>query len=53
MLGRTYLGGHWDYLVHPVRGGDELQVHAPPFSVLEIGHDAPLAIDPTGVAVVR
>lgn len=49
MVGRTYLGGHWDYLVRLVRDGDELQVHALPFSALEIGHDSPLAIDPAGL----
>ncbi|MEO7335629.1 MAG: ABC transporter ATP-binding protein [Caldimonas sp.] len=52
VIGRTYLGEYWDYLVQPVDGGDSLKVHAPPSKVLEIGHRAALSIDPRGVAVV-
>jgi ABC-type Fe3+/spermidine/putrescine transport system ATPase subunit len=53
VMSRTYLGGHWDYLVRPVHGGETLKVHAPPSRVLEIGHETALAIDPEGVAVVH
>ncbi|WP_298932843.1 ABC transporter ATP-binding protein [uncultured Ramlibacter sp.] len=52
VLSRTYLGEHWDYVVSPVGGGDSLRVHAPPASVLEVGQQSPLFIDPRGVAVV-
>jgi ABC-type Fe3+/spermidine/putrescine transport system ATPase subunit len=52
VVSRTYLGEYWDYLVKPVNGGDALKVHAPPSSVLEVGHRSTLSIDPNGVAVV-
>ena len=52
VISRTYLGEYWDYMVRPVDGGDALKVHAPPSSVLEIGHVSALSIDPAGVAVV-
>ena len=52
VLARTYLGEYWDYLVRPAGGGDELKVHAPPSSVLDIGHESLLSIDPRGVALV-
>jgi ABC-type Fe3+/spermidine/putrescine transport system ATPase subunit len=52
VVARTYLGEYWDYTVRPTGGGDELKVHAPPASVLDIGHEALLSIDPSGVALV-
>ncbi len=52
VVSRTYLGEHWDYVVSPVAGGDALRVHAPPASLLEVGQQSPLFIDPRGVAVV-
>ena len=52
VVSRVYLGEYWDYLVRPVNGGDALKVHAPPSSVLEVGHESTLSIDPSGVAVV-
>ncbi|MDM0021257.1 ABC transporter ATP-binding protein [Variovorax saccharolyticus] len=52
VLARTYLGEYWDYLVRPAGGGDDLKVHAPPSSVLDIGHESLLSIDPRGVALV-
>lgn len=52
IVARTYLGEYWDYLVRPTSGGDELKVHAPPSSVLDIGHESLLSIDPSGVALV-
>ncbi len=52
VIARTYLGEYWDYLVRPVDGGDALKVHAPPSSVLALGHQSVLSIDPAGVAVV-
>jgi ABC-type Fe3+/spermidine/putrescine transport system ATPase subunit len=52
IVARTYLGEYWDYLVQPTAGGDELKVHAPPSSVLDIGHESLLSIDPSGVALV-
>ncbi|MET0542551.1 MAG: ABC transporter ATP-binding protein [Variovorax sp.] len=52
VLSRTYLGEYWDYLVRPLGGGEALKVHAPPASVLDIGHETALSIDPAGVAVV-
>jgi len=52
VLSRTYLGEHWDYVVKPAQGGDELKVHAPPSSMLQVGHASMLSIDPSGVAVV-
>jgi ABC-type Fe3+/spermidine/putrescine transport system ATPase subunit len=52
VVGRTYLGEYWDYQVRPVDGGDLMKVHAPPSSVLEVGHRSTLSIDPAGVAVV-
>jgi ABC-type Fe3+/spermidine/putrescine transport system ATPase subunit len=52
VVSRTYLGEHWDYVVRPVDGGDSLRVHAPPASLLEVGQQSPLFIDPSGVAVV-
>jgi ABC-type Fe3+/spermidine/putrescine transport system ATPase subunit len=53
VVSRTYLGEYWDYMVRPVAGGEVLKVHAPPSSVLEIGHESALSIDPAGVAVVN
>jgi ABC-type Fe3+/spermidine/putrescine transport system ATPase subunit len=52
VVSRTYLGEHWDYVVRPVGGGDALRVHAPPASLLEVGQQSSLFIDPLGVAVV-
>ena len=52
VVGRTYLGEYWDYLVRPTAGGDLLKVHASPSSVLDIGHESQLSIDPRGVALV-
>ena len=52
VLSRTYLGEHWGYMVSPVGGGDSLRVHAAPASVLEVGQQSSLFIDPRGVAVV-
>ncbi len=52
IVARTYLGEYWDYQVRPVDGGELMKVHAPPSSVLEIGHRSMLSIDPAGVAVV-
>jgi ABC-type Fe3+/spermidine/putrescine transport system ATPase subunit len=52
VVSRTYLGEYWDYLVRPIGGGEALKVHAAPSSVLEIGHESALSIDPGGVAVV-
>ncbi|KQX85005.1 ABC transporter ATP-binding protein [Variovorax sp. Root473] len=52
VVSRTYLGEYWDYVVQPVGGGETLKVHAPPSSVLEIGHQSQLSVDPRGVAVV-
>jgi len=52
IVARTYLGEYWDYHVRPIDGGELMKVHAPPASVLEIGHRSMLSIDPAGVAVV-
>ena len=52
VVARTYLGEYWDYTVRPLAGGEALKVHAPPSSVLEVGHESALSIDPRGVAVV-
>ena len=52
VVSRIYLGEYWDYVVSPIGGGDSLRVHAPPASVLEVGQQASLFIDPRGVAVV-
>jgi len=52
VVARTYLGEYWDYMVRPVAGGEALKVHASPSSVLEIGHESSLSIDPAGVALV-
>jgi ABC-type Fe3+/spermidine/putrescine transport system ATPase subunit len=52
VVARTYLGEYWDYVVRPKGGGDELKVHAPPSSVLDVGHESLLSIDPRGVALV-
>ncbi|MES2532840.1 MAG: ABC transporter ATP-binding protein [Pseudomonadota bacterium] len=52
VVSRTYLGEYWDYLVRPTAGGDVLKVHAPPSSVLDVGHESLLSIDPRGVALV-
>ena len=52
VVARTYLGEYWDYMVRPLEGGEALKVHAPPSSVLEVGHESALSIDPAGVAVV-
>jgi ABC-type Fe3+/spermidine/putrescine transport system ATPase subunit len=52
VVSRTYLGEYWDYVVQPLGGGETLKVHAPPSSVLEIGHQSQLSVDPRGVAVV-
>ena len=53
IVSRTYLGEYWDYQVRPLAGGQSLKVHAPPSSVLEVGHESALSIDPRGVAVVN
>ena len=53
VVARTYLGEYWDYIVQPSAGGDLLKVHAPPSSVLDIGHQSILSIDPSGVALVN
>ncbi len=52
IVGRTYLGEHWHYLVQPP-GGGSLKVHAPPSTVLEIGQESQLFVDPNGVAAVQ
>ena len=52
VVSRTYLGEHWDYVVRPIGGGDPLRVHAPPATLLEVGQQSSLFIDPRGVAVV-
>ena len=52
VVGRSYLGEYWDYVVQPLGGGPTLKVHAPPSNVLEIGHRSALSVDPRGVAVV-
>ena len=52
VVSKTYLGEYWDYMVRPVAGGEALKVHASPSSVLEIGHESALSIDPAGVALV-
>ncbi|TWO68458.1 ABC transporter ATP-binding protein [Caenimonas sedimenti] len=52
VVGRTYLGEYWDYLVQSATGGAALKVHAPPTSVFEVGQQAQLSVDPGGVAVV-
>jgi iron(III) transport system ATP-binding protein/putative spermidine/putrescine transport system ATP-binding protein len=53
VVGRTYLGEYWDYLVQPAGGGAALKVHAPPSSVFEVGQASVLYIDPEGVAAVQ
>jgi len=53
VVGRTYLGEYWDYLVRPSSGGAALKVHAPPSSVFEIGQESLLSVDPEGVAAVQ
>jgi len=52
VVGRTYLGEYWDYVVQPEGGRDALKVHAPPSSVLDLGQAAELFVDPDGVATV-
>ncbi|RYF05973.1 MAG: ABC transporter ATP-binding protein, partial [Oxalobacteraceae bacterium] len=52
VVSRTYLGEYWDYVVCPTAGGDALKVHAPPSTVLPVGQEADLSIDPSGVAVL-
>jgi ABC-type Fe3+/spermidine/putrescine transport system ATPase subunit len=53
IVGRTYLGEYWDYLVRPSGGGAALKVHAPPSTVLEVGQQSQLFVDPDGVASVQ
>ncbi|HVE52569.1 MAG TPA: ABC transporter ATP-binding protein [Ramlibacter sp.] len=53
VVGRTYLGEYWHYLVRPSGGGDNLKVHAPPSTVLELGQESQLFVDPGGVAAVQ
>ena len=52
VVGRTYLGEYWDYLVRPTAGGAPLKVHAPPASVFDVGQESMLYVDPEGVAAV-
>src|SRR5690606_40464941 len=52
VVGRTYLGEYWDYVVQSASGGAALKVHAPPTSVFEVGQQSLLSVDPDGVAVV-
>ena len=42
VVGRTYLGGYWDYAVRPAGSGPTLKVHAPPSSVFELGQESVL-----------
>jgi ABC-type Fe3+/spermidine/putrescine transport system ATPase subunit len=53
IVGRTYLGEYWDYVVRPAGGGASLKVHAPPSTVLEVGQQSQLFVDPDGVASVQ
>ena len=53
IVGRTYLGEYWDYLVQPSGGGASLKVHSPPSTVLEVGQRSLLYVDPDGVAAVQ
>jgi len=52
VVGRTYLGEYWDYLVRPAAGGTTLKVHAPPSSVFDVGQESTLFVDPDGIAAV-
>jgi ABC-type Fe3+/spermidine/putrescine transport system ATPase subunit len=53
IVGRTYLGEYWDYVVRPNGNGTSLKVHAPPATVLEVGQQSQLFVDPDGVAAVQ
>ncbi|MET0312727.1 MAG: ABC transporter ATP-binding protein [Burkholderiaceae bacterium] len=53
VVGRTYLGEYWHYLVRPPAGGATLKVHASPSTVLEIGQQSSLFVDPAAVAAVN
>ncbi len=52
VIGRTYLGEYWDYVVRPAGPGATLKVHAPPASVFELGQESVLYVDPDGIAAV-
>jgi len=52
VVGRTYLGEYWDYLVRGDGDHEPLKVHAPPTRVLDLGQAAELFVDPGGVAAV-
>ena len=53
VVGRTYLGEYWHYLVQPSAGGAPLKVHAAPSLVLEIGQQSMMYVDPHAVAAVQ
>lgn len=53
VVGRTYLGEYWHYLVQPSAGGAPLKVHAAPSLVLEIGQQSMMYVDPYAVAAVQ
>ena len=52
VVGRTYLGEHWDYVVQPTSGGTVLKVHTPPSHVFEVGQQSILSIAHDGIAIV-
>jgi ABC-type Fe3+/spermidine/putrescine transport system ATPase subunit len=52
VVAKTYLGEYWDYVVRPAGGGASLKVHAPPASVLQVGQESVLYVDPEGIAAV-
>jgi len=52
VLERTYLGEYWRYLVR-LQGGAALKVHAPPSTVLEVGQESTVYVDPESIAAVR
>ncbi len=53
VVSRTYLGEHWHYTVQPIGGGAPLKVHASPATVLEIGEQSVMHVDPAAVATVQ
>ena len=53
VVGRTYLGEYWHYLVQPSAGGGTLKVHAAPSMVLEVGQQSVIYVDPAAVAAVQ
>ncbi|MFS2047435.1 TOBE domain-containing protein [Variovorax sp. CT11-76] len=53
VVGRTYLGEYWNYLVRPSGGGASLKVHAAPSTVLEIGQRSTIYVDPGAVAAIQ